>query len=508
MIYVLTPLEMRDADAQAVAQVGDVALMRNAGRAVAEYVRGVVPSGRIVAFAGPGNNGGDAFAAMAELPKSYERIAYAPTADSSSPARADAVARALADGVILRDLPSDESSARAALDGSSLAIDALFGTGARLPLGDRYVPAVRALDARDRRVLSVDIPSGVDALTGAVSAAAVRATETISLAGMKPGLLFEPARAFAGELLIADIGIDQSILQANAKTFAALDDAAFLDLLPRRARDADKRGAGAPLIFAGSTQFPGAAVLCARGAARAGAGYVTVVTGFEAAPSLRTHLVEQVVIALASGEAEHMAVTDLLDAAKRNTSVGIGPGLGLDERTGNIVRAFVERCALPMVIDASALFHFSKHLDILRNKRCVITPHEGEFARLSGLGTIAPGERVTRLREFTGRTGITTLLKGPATLIDDGAIMHVNPTGTQALATAGTGDVLTGMIATLLSQGLSPLDAARAGAYWHGLAARYCAARRSIGVVSGDLPEVLAAALPQRQAPAMVLRYA
>jgi NAD(P)H-hydrate epimerase len=131
----------------------------------------------------------------------------------------------------------------------------------------------------------------------------------------------------------------------------------------------------------------------------------------------------------------------------------------------------------------------------------VLTPHAGEFARLSGKGTVKPDERIARLREFTARTGIATLLKGQATLIDDGTTMHVNPTGTNALATAGTGDVLTGIIATLLAQGLSPVDAARAGAYWHGLAGQRAHAKRSVGVIAHDLTEVLAEALAHAPAP-------
>jgi ADP-dependent NAD(P)H-hydrate dehydratase / NAD(P)H-hydrate epimerase len=484
MIRVLTPAEMRAADAQAVAATGVDALMHDAGTAIAGYVRAnVAPGSRIVAFAGPGNNGGDARAAFAQLPE-YDCVLYGPDA-----------------------LPSGDGAARTALDGAALAIDGLFGTGARLPIDARYLPAVRALDAREHQVLAIDIPSGVDALTGAVPGEAVRASATIALAAMKPGLLFEPARAYAGELWIADIGIDDATLAAHAKTFDALDDAAFLDLLPRRPRDADKRSAGAPLIVAGSAQFPGAAVLCARAAARAGAGYVTVATATDAAPVLRTHLTEQVVVTIATSGIE-MASADLLDIAARNGSVGIGPGLGLDEWTGAMLRSFVERCTLPMVIDASGLFHFAKRLELLRGKRCVLTPHEGEFARLSGRGTIAPGTRVERLREFTARTGIVTLLKGPATLIDDGTIAHINPTGSSALATAGTGDVLTGIIATLLAQGLAPVDAARVGAYWHGLAARTCATVRTIGVVAGDLPESLAGALPERAPTGALLRYA
>jgi NAD(P)H-hydrate epimerase len=233
------------------------------------------------------------------------------------------------------------------------------------------------------------------------------------------------------------------------------------------------------------------------GAARAGAGYVTTATPAPAATALRTHLIEQVVITIDPQSDAQTAIDNLLDVAKRNSSVAVGPGLSLDDRTGEIVRGFVKACDLPIVADASALFHFAKNLEMLRGKRIVLTPHEGEFARLSGKGTVKEEERVERLREFVDRTGITTLLKGQATLIYDGTTMHVNTTGTSALATAGTGDVLTGIIATLLSQGLAPVDAARAGAYWHGLAAKHAASIRPRGVIARDVYESLAAALPK-----------
>ena len=198
--------------------------------------------------------------------------------------------------------------------------------------------------------------------------------------------------------------------------------------------------------------------------------------------------------------------------SKRNDAVAIGSGLGLDERTANVIGRFLEANRLPIVIDASGLFHLSKRLDLLRDKPCVVTPHAGEFARLSGLGTIVPGTRVERIREFVDRTGITTLLKGSDTLIYDGkGPVHINPTGTSALATAGTGDVLTGIIATLLSQGLSPVDAACAGAYWHGLAGRYAARRRRAGVIAGDVAEALGEALPEpdgRDADSVRILYA
>lgn len=497
MIYVLTPDQMRAADAAAAARVGTNELMRNAGLRIAQRLRAMAKlRSRIVAFAGPGNNGGDAFAALAELTREYDCIVAADPAAEGSEARIAARTHAKKSGVRIVPLPNSEREARELL-ADSVGVDGMFGTGARLPLPPAYRPLARALDARERNVLAIDMPSGIDALTGAVSDDAVRATVTVTLAAAKPGLLLEPGREYTGELLCAQIGIDDATLAAQPRTFAMLDNAEFMKLLPRRVADAEKRTAGAPLIVAGSAQFPGAAVLCARGAARAGAGYVTVAAPSAAAGILRTHLVEQVVVELADDAPPEKIAEELLDLSKHIGAVAIGPGLGLDDRTGKIFALFIEANRLPTVVDASGLFHLSKRLDSLRGKPCVVTPHAGEFARLSGLGTIAPGTRVERIREFVDRTGITTLLKGSDTLIYDGTTIHINPTGTSALATAGTGDVLTGIIATLLSQGLSPVDAARGGAYWHGLAGQYAAQQRRVGVVAGDVIEALGAALPR-----------
>ena len=496
MIYVLTPEQMRAVDAAAVEQAGANKLMRNAGRRIAKRLRAMAkPGARIVAFAGPGNNGGDAFAALAELAPEYDCTVAADPAGQGSEARDAARARAKKAGVSIVALPADEDEARTLLE-NAVGVDGMFGTGARLPLPEAYRHLARALDGRERAVLAIDIPSGIDALTGAVSDDAVRATLTVTLAAAKPGLLLEPAREYVGELWFAEIGIDDALLAAQPRTFATLDNAEFMELLPRRAADTDKRAAGAPLIIAGSAQFPGAAILCARGAARAGAGYVTVATPSSAAGTLRTHLVEQVVVALADDAPPEAIAQELLDISKHNGAVAIGPGLGLDDRTGDIFRLFLEKNQLPVVVDASGLFHLSKHLDLLRGKPCVVTPHAGEFARLSGRGTIAPGTRVERIVEFVDRTGITTLLKGSDTLIYDGATVHINSTGSNALATAGTGDVLTGIIATLLAQGLSPVDAARTGAYWHGLAGQRAAEQRRVGVVAGDVVDALGDALP------------
>ncbi len=335
--------------------------MRNAGARIAEQVQSVLPQGsRVIAVAGPGNNGGDAFAALAELSGQYHCIAIADAAAAGSDDRIAARERAAHAGVGI--VPLEETPNPLESFGDALAIDGMFGTGARLPLPEAYRPFARALDARRRTVVAIDVPSGVDALTGAVSGDAVRATVTVTLAALKPGILLEPAREYAGDIRCVDIGIEPQLLAAQRHEFAALDDPAFLALLPRRAPNSDKRSAGAPLIVAGSGQFPGAAVLCSRGAARAGAGYVTVAAPAAAAATLRAHLVEQVVVEIPQDDSCESAVEQLLDLCKRTGSIGIGPGLGLDERTGIIVRSFLEKTTLPAVIDASALFHLSKRL--------------------------------------------------------------------------------------------------------------------------------------------------
>jgi NAD(P)H-hydrate epimerase len=234
-------------------------------------------------------------------------------------------------------------------------------------------------------------------------------------------------------------------------------------------------------------------VLCSRAAARAGAGYVTVAVPNAAASAVRAHLLEQTVVTYDPNDIG-ASIETIVDVARRYGSLAIGPGLGMSDAMGTIVREVIKNVDLPMVIDATGLFHLAKHLDVLYRKRVVLTPHAGEFARISGKGTVAESERGMRLREFVQEHSAITLLKGRATLVYDGLTLHVNTSGTSALATAGTGDVLTGMIGTLLSQGVEPVDAARAGAYWHGIAGQLAAQKRPIGVVARDVIEELAAA--------------
>jgi len=484
-----TAVQMRAIDDAAVARDGEVVLMRKAGQAIASLVGRYARAGPIVGVAGNGNNGGDVFAALAATDPARKRIVYADPAVSGSPARTDALERARAAGVLVRPFPLD----RTTLAEAGLLLDGVLGAKARLPLDATASALVAAMNASGAPVLAIDVPTGCDPTTGALGETAIVARATIALGAPKLGCFLEPGRSATGELWCDDLGmLGKDAANCDDDSYV-LTDVEFATLLPRRAADADKRSAGAPLVVAGSTQFPGAAVLCARGAARAGAGYVTVAAPEGAAASLRAHLVEQVVVSYDERNPLE-SIGQISDLSNHCGALAIGPGLGLGEVMGQIVRGVIERTDLPIVADASALFHLSKHLDLLRDKRAVITPHAREFARLSGRGTVAPHDRLPRLRAFVAEHDVTTLLKGRTTLIADRSAVHLNPTGTPALATAGTGDVLTGIIATLLAQGLEPIDAARVGAYWHGRAGRLAAKDRPVGVIAGDLPDHLAAA--------------
>ena len=494
MIPVLLPEQLRSLDVASCGRVGEIELMRTAGLRIAACIDELLPrGGRVLAIAGPGNNGGDAYAALASLEKHHERIVLALPTGKRSAARADAEERALQSGV--RTIAWNDTDARDnALARAELFVDGLYGSGARLPLDATVCDAIAAVETRAVPCVAIDLPTGLDAGSGAVPGSAIRAHLTVALGALVPAHLLDPARAYVGRLVLADIGFPADLLATIPARFVTLDSASAHAAMPTRDARADKRSAGSLLAIAGSEQFPGAAVLCARAAARAGAGYVTVAAPRAALAALRAHLLEEIVVEIPD---DPLAASALLrDLEARHSALAVGPGLGLSENVGAIVRERLANTTLPVVVDASALFHLAKHLDILRGRTAILTPHEGEFARLSGEGSVREGTRVARLRSFVERTGVTTLLKGRDTLVDDGRTTAINPSGTNALATAGSGDVLTGIVGALLARGCSPFTAGALGAFWHGRAGQAAQARRRVGVVAGDIIEALGNALP------------
>ncbi|TAM91360.1 NAD(P)H-hydrate dehydratase, partial [bacterium] len=489
-MHVVTREEMRAADAAGVSAIpgGEPSLMGAAGAALAEVCRAYAPPGtHVVCFAGRGNNGGDGALALASLASTHRCSLYLlhERHELSVSARI-AVERAADRGVVVSLVPNDPS---AALNGAELAIEALVGTGSRLPLSPRMEHVVHALNAFTGPVIACDIPAGVDPTTGECVGVTLHARATLALGAMKCGLLIEPGRHYAGELWISEIGFPGRLLDDHQRTYQALESLTFAQIVPERPPLVDKYAAGHVAVVAGSGDYPGAAVLCAQAAARAGAGYVTLFVPKAIVAVVRAHLVEVVVREIPE------SVDALLNALSNASAVAIGPGLGRTEETQTLVHALCAGLNCPYVVDADGVVALAGFVDLLEGKPAILTPHSGEFARLTGVTR----EQVERDRLGAARAfgkeharGPVLLLKGSPTLIaQNGMRLRLGWAGTSALATAGSGDVLTGAIATLLARGLSPADAAAAGVFWHGLAGRVAERRRPGGVMAGDLCEAL-----------------
>jgi NAD(P)H-hydrate epimerase len=473
---VLTPAEMAEADRRAIAAgAAEATLVERAGRAVAWTVRRILGGTygrRAVVVAGKGNNGADGRVAARVLRGWGVRV------DELS----------LEAGV-------DAGALSRALGRADVFVDAMFGTGFRGMLeGDAATVADAIDEARWQRgaalrVVAVDIPSGVDGGTGAVHGLAVRADATVCFAALKPGHLFEPGRSHAGRIEVVDIGIDVDELGAAA-VLAPAD-----VFVPTRA-PSDHKWTSSVMVVAGSLGMLGAASLVSRAAARCGAGMVVCgVPGREAAARVSgSEVVTRALPATPEGALDEEAARLVLRDLSRFDALAVGPGLGRDDRTRTAVARLVAESSCPVVIDADALHALAIDPAPLRVRHAaglppaVLTPHAGEFERLAGRPV--GDDRVDAARQLARELRCVVLLKGPGTVIaDPGGSVIINTTDVPALASAGTGDVLTGMLGGLLAASCEPWMAAASAAYLHGLAARLAGTRDAL--VAGDLVDAL-----------------
>ncbi len=445
MLPILTPEEMAAVDAAAPEAVE--VLIDRAGAAVAQVALAMLGGGyghRAVVLAGKGNNGADGRAAAMRLRRRGVRVEVV-----------------------------DAAVAPARLPAADLVIDAAYGTGFR---GTYDAPEVEP----GTEVLAVDIPSGVSGVTGEAAGRVLAADATVTFAALKPGLLLEPGSSCCGEVVLADIGLDVS--GATAGVVEGDDVAAWI---PERPVDAHK-WRSAVLLVAGSPGMTGAARLAAAAAQRAGAGMVRV--GSPGVSDDRGRPPEAVGLDLPA-EGWSAAAAEVAD---RFGALVVGPGLGLGDGTQREVRALLGRTELPAVVDGDGLTALGTDAAAsLRARRAptVLTPHDGEYQRLAGR---APGaDRLAAARELAAALGVVVLLKGPVTVVADptGAV-RVAVSGDARLATAGTGDVLSGVIGALLARGVAPLEAAAAGAWLHGRAGAHGPVE---GLVAGDLVDALPA---------------
>ena len=438
---------------------------------------------RVIVLVGSGDNGGDALYAGASLARRGVAVT-AVTAGGKAHPGGTAALRAAGGRVIAQADPADSADLMNGTDrmnGADLIIDGLLGIGGRGGLREPFAGLARQA-ARARQagatVVAVDLPSGIDADTGAVDGPAVRADVTVTFGAIKPGLLIDPGAGHAGAVELVDIGLGPYLKDGPCARAPQRDD--IRELLPRPGAESDKYRRGVLGLLAGSERFTGAALLATGGAVHGGAGMVRVVTANLAAVLVRQAWPETVVTVYPD-EGDW----DLVGSVGRVQAWVAGPGMGTGQDA--VARlAAVLGTDLPVLVDADGLTILSQVKGLLpRSAPTLITPHAGELARL--LGTDAASVEARRLehaRRAAGELGVTVLLKGSTTIIaPPGASAEavpepvlVNPTGTPWLATAGSGDVLSGLAGALLAQRLEPAQAGLAAAYLHGLAGRLAAA--------------------------------
>lgn len=495
-MLVATGAEMRECDRRAISEFGipGVVLMENAGWQAARAARELVPepTGKSVAIVcGTGNNGGDGLVLARHLQEMGARVKVY-LAGEVSQVRGDArimlEAWRLRGGELAEGLPGS-------LEGNDLVVDAVVGTGFTGQLRSHALAAAELLNRAHCPVLALDLPSGVEADTGAVRGPAVRATMTVTFGLLKPGLLFFPGAGLAGRVVVAAISLPA---QALTGVGAQLSTASLVKtLLPPRAPDAHKGTHGRVLVIGGSPGLTGAAALASTAALRAGAGLVTLAVPARLHDLMEIKLTEVMTCPLPDGGAGTV-MTEALDLALERAlgvrAVVLGPGLGTGPGTREFTRGFVSRCRTPMVIDADALAALEPGGGL--GSEVVLTPHPGEAARLLQWGvTDIAANRPAAARELAARYRSVVVLKGARTVVTaPGQKLFIDPTANPALATGGTGDVLAGAIGALLAQGCPPLDAAVAGVYLHGVAGSIMA--QELGN-SGVLAQEVATALPR-----------
>ena len=495
---------IRDIDKKSIEKYGipGLVLMENAGRATADVIIAEYPYTQAAAvFAGGGNNAGDGFVIARQLISEGVQVTTYVAADPRK-YKGDALTnyRALKkSGGEIVELKGNLRKYRTA----DIIVDALLGTGLEREVSGFYKKVIGFINSQPAPVISVDMPSGLDADTGQSLGAAVEADITVTYALPKVGTCVYPGVDYAGDVFLANITTPE-VLEENIP-LELLSPYDVVDIIPPRHEDTNKGTYGHLLILAGSPGKSGAATLASEGALRVGTGLVTV-----GVPSSLNPIMEQKTTEVMT---EPLPETDLktfgklsvqraleLASEKRISALALGPGMSTTEEAGEFLFEIIKRTDKPMVIDADALTLISHYPEILKKAKVpiILTPHPGEMSRLTGLSIREiQGDRVGTALEFTRRYGVYLILKGARSVISTpGGQVSINTTGNPGMASGGTGDVLTGVVGGLLAQRLEPADACRLGAFVHGFAGDLVAEEiGEAGLTAGDLADALPEAL-------------
>lgn len=484
---VLTSQQMQDVDRRTIEELGlpGVVLMENAGRKVAEEIVSRYASQglqRALVLAGKGNNGGDGYVIARHLLDAdwdVQTLVFAEPGQVSGDASVNLKILENYGGQIRYITSEDQFYAAVDSAGDfSVIVDALFGTGISKPLKGIYPEIIGWINCQLCPVVAVDIPSGIDGSTGRILGSVVNADLTVSFAFPKIGQVTYPGAGHVGDLVIVDIGIPKQVIYETDAQCRLVDHHEAGLLLPARSSDGHKGTFGHLLVLAGSTGKCGAAVMAAEAGLRGAAGLVTLACPKSVQPVIAARLAEVMTVPLdeLNGEISMLALEDVQSLTAGKQAMALGPGLGLGEDVGSLVRRMIQDTDLPLVVDADGLNALVGHtalLDRQSDHEIVLTPHPGEMSRLTGLSTTEiQANRFDVARDFAVKHKVVLVLKGARTLIaaPDGTV-QINTTGHAGMASGGMGDVLTGLIGGLLAQRVPAKEAATLGVYLHGLAA-------------------------------------
>ncbi|MBI4531573.1 MAG: NAD(P)H-hydrate dehydratase [Candidatus Latescibacteria bacterium] len=483
--------------------LGEV-LMERAGKGVAEAVLNDVLKGRkdvrVVVLCGKGNNGGDGFVVARILSQKGVDVRVF-LLGARSTIRGDAalnLRKAEEVGLSIIEVEDDAGIdvIRQEVSGTGCLVDALFGTGIKGGLTGLPAEIIEVVNAAEKPIVAVDLPSGIDADTGRADGAAIRANLTVTFGLTKVGHWFYPGRAKRGELRVIDTGFPPEVVEKHLSEMFVTTGEAVREWLPVRPPDTHKGECGRVVVIAGSIGLTGAATLTAGAAARIGAGLVTLGTPESLNDILEVKLTEVMTRPLPEVRKRRClslrAVGEIRRLLQKTDCLAVGPGLATYRETTELVRRIVGEVTVPTVIDADGLNALGEQPELLKHVDVpvVLTPHAGEFSRLTGLSveTIL-SDPIDTAGDFAKEFGVSVVLKGAPTVIaDPSGKRFINPTGNAGMATGGMGDVLTGVIAGLIGQGMAPLEASVAGVYLHGLAGDLAINRiGGLGLLAGEL---------------------
>jgi ADP-dependent NAD(P)H-hydrate dehydratase / NAD(P)H-hydrate epimerase len=487
--------EMRAADEWAIERRGipGVDLMERAGVGLARVTAVAAERGPVRVVCGKGNNGGDGLVVarlLREEGREVDVLAVGDLSETKGDARAN-----------LDRLTGDPPRpfTKDALEGSGAIVDAMLGTGFEGAPREPVAGAIKAINDAQAVVVACDVPSGVNASTGEVEADAVRARVTATFHGPKIGLYVDPGKGHAGRVEVIEIGIPRD---APLPVHAGLIADAVLTLVPPRPRSGTKFKSGVVVIAGGARGLTGAPTMAALAAMRTGAGYVQVAVPKSTEPTFDLKLMEAMTHAMPEDDGAHVpeSADRVLELCERAGALVLGPGIGRTDGAFEWAREVARRAPVPVLIDADGLNAHAGELDSLRAREAptVLTPHEGELGRLLGIESDAvQARRLECAREAAERSGCIVVLKGDDSIVaTPEGIAAVSPGATPALATAGTGDVLSGLTGALLSKGMEPLEAAAAGVLAHARAGKVAASRLGANhVIAGDVIEAIPEAM-------------